>query len=82
MARDKSYPKHPITLTFHPGPRTKKVKKKTFKNRNIDEVIEGLENGTLPGVPVIPAMSIVSTPVTTVDPVSPSVPSLSLSDRF
>jgi thymidine phosphorylase len=31
---------------------TKKVKKKTFKNRNIDEVIEGLENGTLPGVSI------------------------------
>lgn len=51
MARDKAYPNHPVTLTFYPGPRTKKVKKKTFKNRNIDEVIEGLENGTLPGVP-------------------------------
>jgi hypothetical protein len=50
MARDKAYPNHPVTLTFYPGPRTKKVKKKTFKNRNIDEVIEGLENGTLPGV--------------------------------
>jgi len=51
MAREKAYPNHPVTLTFHPGPRTKKVKKKTFKNRNIDEIIEGLENGTLPGVP-------------------------------
>ena len=52
MARDKAYPNHPVTLTFHPSPKTKKVKKKTFKNRNIDEVIEGLENGTLPGVSI------------------------------
>jgi hypothetical protein len=52
MARDKSYPIHPITITFLPSSRARKVKKKTFKNRNIDEVIEGLENGTLPGVSI------------------------------
>jgi hypothetical protein len=52
MAREKSYPTHPITITFLPSSRARKVKKKTFKNRNIDEVIEGLENGTLPGVSI------------------------------
>lgn len=50
MAREKTYPNMPITVTFNPGPRTKKIKKKTFKNRNIDEVIDGLEKGTLPGI--------------------------------
>jgi len=50
MAREKSYPSHPITVTFLPTPRSKNVKKKTFKNKNIDEVIEGLEKGTLPGI--------------------------------
>lgn len=51
MAREKAYPPHPITITFLPSPRARKVKKKTYKTKNIDEVIEGLEKGTLPGIP-------------------------------
>jgi hypothetical protein len=52
MARDKAYPNHPVTVTFKPTIRSNKWKKKTFKNKNIDEVIEGLEEGTLVGIPL------------------------------
>lgn len=48
MARGKSYPEMPITVRYVSG---KNVKKKTFKNTNIDEVVDQLENGTLKGVP-------------------------------
>lgn len=51
MAREKAYPPHPITITFLSSPRARKVKKKTYKTKNIDEIIEGLENDTLPGIP-------------------------------
>ncbi len=51
MAREKAYPPHPITITFLSSSRARKVKKKTYKTKNIDEIIEGLENGTLPGIP-------------------------------
>ncbi|MDB4343507.1 hypothetical protein OAA15_00640 [bacterium] len=51
MAREKSYPEIPITVTFLPSPRARKIKKKTYKTKNIDEIIDGLENNTLPGIP-------------------------------
>ena len=51
MAREKAYPDIPITITFLSSPRAKKIKKKTYKTKNIDEIINGLENNTLPGIP-------------------------------
>lgn len=51
MAREKSTLNLPITVTFRPTARSKKIKKKTMKNRTIDDVMEGIGNGSLPGIP-------------------------------
>jgi hypothetical protein len=48
MARDKAYPTMPITVRYLSKG---KAKKKTFKNTNIDEVVDQLQKGTLWGVP-------------------------------
>lgn len=48
MARGKSYPELPVTVRYMSG---LNVKKKTFKNTNIDEVVDKLITGTLKGVP-------------------------------
>ena len=48
MARGKSYPELPVTVRYMSG---LNVKKKTFKNTNIDEVVDKLIAGTLRGVP-------------------------------
>ena len=51
MARNKSY-NYPTTIVFRNSNRKNaKVKIKTYKTKNIDEVIEGLEENTLSGIP-------------------------------
>ena len=51
MARDSSYI-YPTTVVFKSSNRKNaKVKLKTYKTKNIDEVLEGLEKNTLPGIP-------------------------------
>jgi hypothetical protein len=51
MARDNSYT-YPTTVVFKTSNRKNaKVKLKTYKTKNIDEVLEGLEKNTLPGIP-------------------------------
>jgi hypothetical protein len=50
MARSKSYPEIPVVVTFLSSSKAKKPKKKIFRNKNIDEVIEGLEKGNLDGI--------------------------------
>ena len=51
MARDSSYI-YPTTIVFKSSNRKNaKVKLKTYKTKNIDEVLEGLEKNTLPGIP-------------------------------
>jgi hypothetical protein len=51
MARQKSY-LYPTSLVFKTSNRSNaKTKLKVYKTKNIDDIIEGLENGTLPGVP-------------------------------
>ena len=51
MARDKSY-NYPTTLVFKTSNRSNaKIKIKTYKTKNIDDVLEGLNNNSLPGVP-------------------------------
>jgi|TARA_R100000081_G_scaffold91511_1_gene69706 hypothetical protein len=52
MAREKSYI-YPTVLVFKTSNRSNaKTKIKVYKTKNVDEVIEGLENGKLPGVPI------------------------------
>lgn len=48
MAREKAYPDLPITVRYLVKG---KEKKKTYKNTNIDEVVDQLEKGKLWGVP-------------------------------
>ena len=51
MAREKSYI-YPTVLVFKTSNRSNaKTKMKVYKTKNIDEVIDGLETGNLPGVP-------------------------------
>ncbi len=51
MAREKSYI-YPTVLVFKTSNRSNaKTKMKVYKTKNIDEVIDGLEEGNLPGVP-------------------------------
>ena len=51
MARDNSYT-YPTTVVFKTSNRKNaKVKLKTYKTKNIDEVLEGLEKNILPGIP-------------------------------
>ena len=51
MAREKSYI-YPTVLVFKTSNRSNaKTKMKVYKTKNIDEVIDGLEKGNLPGVP-------------------------------
>ena len=51
MAREKSYI-YPTILVFKTSNRLNaKTKMKVYKTRNVDEIIDGLEAGNLPGVP-------------------------------
>ena len=51
MAREKSYI-YPTVLVFKTSNRSNaKTKIKVYKTKNVDEVIDGLEEGKLPGVP-------------------------------
>ena len=51
MAREKSYI-YPTVLVFKTSNRSNaKTKMKVYKTKNVDEVIDGLEEGKLPGVP-------------------------------
>ena len=51
MAREKSYI-YPTVLVFKTSNRSNaKTKIKVYKTKNIDEVMDGLELGTLPGIP-------------------------------
>ena len=51
MAREKSYI-YPTVLVFKTSNRSNaKTKMKVYKTKNIDEVLDGLEVGKLPGVP-------------------------------
>jgi hypothetical protein len=51
MARSKSYPEIPIVVTFLSSSKARKSKKKIFRDKNIDEIMEGLEKGNLDGIP-------------------------------
>ena len=51
MAREKSY-LYPTVLVFKTSNRSNaKTKMKVYKTRNVDEIIDALEEGKLPGVP-------------------------------
>jgi|TARA_B100001094_G_scaffold267109_1_gene270248 hypothetical protein len=51
MPREKSY-LYPTVLVFKTSNRSNaKIKMKVYKTKSIDEVIDGLEEGKLPGVP-------------------------------
>ena len=51
MPREKSY-LYPTVLVFKTSNRSNaKTKIKVYKTKNIDEIINGLEEGKLPGVP-------------------------------
>ena len=51
MPREKSYV-YPTVLVFKTSNRSNaKTKMKVYKTRNVDEVINDLEKGKLPGVP-------------------------------
>ena len=51
MPREKSYI-YPTVLVFKTSNRSNaKTKMKVYKTKNIDEVIDGLEMGNLPGIP-------------------------------
>ena len=51
MARNKSY-NYPTTLVFKTSNKpNSKVKIKTYKTKNVDEIMEALNNNLLPGVP-------------------------------
>ena len=50
MARDGSYLKAPITVTFKTSNRSNaKIKKKVIRNRNLDEVLD--ISTKIPGIP-------------------------------
>jgi hypothetical protein len=50
MARDTTYPKIPITIVFATSKNSNaKIKMKTIRNRNIDELIDC--NYVIPGIP-------------------------------
>ena len=50
MARESMYPKIPVVVTFKTSNRSNaKTKKKVFRNRNIDEILD--PNVRLPGIP-------------------------------
>ena len=51
MAREKSYI-YPTVLVFKTSNRSNaKTKMKTYKTKNVDEIIDALEEGKLPGIP-------------------------------
>ena len=51
MARNKSY-NYPTTIVFKTSSRKNaKVKIKTYKTKNIDEVMDALDTNLLPGIP-------------------------------
>ena len=51
MPREKSYI-YPTVLVFKTSNRSNaKTKMKIYKTKNVDEIMEGLELGTLPGIP-------------------------------
>ena len=51
MAREKSYI-YPTVLVFKTSSRSNaKTKMKVYKTRNVDEIMDALEEGKLPGVP-------------------------------
>jgi hypothetical protein len=51
MPREKSYV-FPVSLVFKTSNRSNaKIKMKVYKTRNIDDIINDLEKGKLPGVP-------------------------------
>jgi hypothetical protein len=51
MPREKSYI-YPTVLVFKTSNRSNaKTKIKIYKTKNVDEIINGLEEGNLPGVP-------------------------------
>ena len=51
MAREKSYI-YPTVLVFKTSNRSNaKTKMKVYKTRNVDEIMDELEEGNLPGVP-------------------------------
>ena len=51
MAREKSYI-YPTVLVFKTSNRSNaKTKMKVYKTRNVDEIMNALEEGKLPGVP-------------------------------
>ena len=51
MARNKSY-NYPTTIVFKTSSRKNaKVKIKTYKTKNIDEVMDALDINSLPGIP-------------------------------
>ena len=51
MPREKSY-LYPTVLVFKTSDRSNaKTKMKVYKTKNIDEIIDGLEEDKLPGVP-------------------------------
>ena len=51
MAREKSYI-YPTVLVFKTSNRSNaKTKMKVYKTRNVDEIMDALEEGKLPGVP-------------------------------
>ena len=51
MPREKSYV-YPTVLVFKTSNRSNaKTKMKIYKTRNVDEIIDALEEGKLPGVP-------------------------------
>ena len=51
MVREKNY-NYPTTIVFKTSNRPNaKIKIKTYKTKNVDEVLEGLDNNSLPGVP-------------------------------
>ena len=51
MARNKSY-NYPTTIVFRTSNRKNaKVKIKTYKTKNVDEIMDALNGNSLPGVP-------------------------------
>ena len=51
MPREKNYI-YPTVLVFKTSNRSNaKTKMKIYKTKNVDEIMEGLELGTLPGIP-------------------------------
>ena len=51
MAREKNY-NYPTTLVFKTSNKPKaKIKIKTYKTKNVDDILEGLDDNSLTGVP-------------------------------